>query len=155
MKLFIKYLYKSPLTNRMASYNLFFELSKAIGATRMLELCQLYIMRHQHDASGSRIWRDCSDSEPFENIKQTDPVFPPAWRNMAVQTPKVDYASLPGAPKKPKQIFQSPMLNSSYSYEEQDTPSRRLSFSSLDELTAPALFHTVNSRGEYSPCSDN
>lgn len=109
-------------------------------------------MRHQHDASGSRIWRDCSDSNPFENIKQTEPVFPPAWRNMAVQTPKVDYASIPGAPKKLKQTFQSPFIGSVP--EDEDTPTRRLSFSSLDELTAPALFHTVNSRGEYSPYGD-
>jgi len=131
----------------MASYNLFLELTKAIGATRMLELCQLYIMRHQHDASGSRIWRDCSNSEPFENIKQIEPVFPPAWRNVAVQT-------IPGAPKNLKQNFQSPFIGSASPYDDQDTPTRRLSFSSLDELRLPALFHTVNSRGECCPYSD-
>lgn len=139
-----------PLTNNiMASYNLFLELSKVIGATRMLELCQLYIMRNSKDASGSHVWRDCSDSQPFENMIQ--PVFPPAWRNMAVQTPKVDYASIPGAPKKPKQTFQSPVLSCAPSYDDEDTPTRRLSFSSLDDdLTAPPLFHAVNSRGEYN-----
>ena len=115
----------------MASYNLFLELSKAIGATRMLELCELYIMRHQHDASGSRIWRDCSDSK---NIMQAEPVFPPSWR---VQTPKLDYTTIPGSPKKSKQAFQSPVLSCTPSYYEEDTSTRRLSFSSLDELSAP------------------
>jgi hypothetical protein len=135
-----------------ASYNLFLELAKVIGATRMMELCELYIARNREpqpqlaDASGQRFWRDCSG----------DAIYPPAW---TLETTTA--AGIPGAPKKAKQAFQSPFLAATPPPE--DSPARRLSFTSLDDmpplesygapLAAPqgaALCHTANSRGEYS-----
>ena len=119
----------------MASYNLFLELAKVIGATRMLELCELYIARNRQpaDASGARIWRDCSDANPFV------PVFPPAWLQptssapLTTQAPRKQLATeAPAAPK--KQAFQSPLLSPTPPPEEADSPKRRLSFTSLDSL---------------------
>lgn len=134
----------------MASYNLFLELGKVIGATRMLELCELYIARHQRrdqmlespvadsalDASGARIWRDCSDANPFAAV------YPPTWllggkisAPMTAQAPHKQLAEeAPGAPKKFKQAFQSPFLAATPPPEEADSPKRRLSFTSLDSM---------------------
>lgn len=91
----------------MASYNLFLELAKVIGATRMMELCELYIARNKADnTSGSRFWRDCSDANPFT------PVYPPAWKNNTwkniLESP---VPSPPTSPLVPKKLeFQSPFL---------------------------------------------
>lgn len=131
----------------MASYNLFLELAKVIGATRMMELCELYIARNRQaqptqtsapvvdslaydqalsgtlgaaDNSGARFWYDCSG----------DAIYPPTWLLGA----KVSAPGLPAAPKKQKQAFQSPLLSSTPLPEETDTPKRRLSFSSLDSM---------------------
>jgi hypothetical protein len=132
-----------------ASYTLFLELGKVIGATRMMELCELYIARNKPqeptvrsfaDASGARFWRDCSDANPFVAV------YPPAWN---LETPITAAAAsgipgLPPAPKKAKQAFQSPLLSATPPPESPNevelvtghratwSPARRLSFTSLD-----------------------
>lgn len=113
----------------MASYTLFLELAKVIGATRMMELCELYIARNKYkiDASGSRVWWDCSGDYVVSD-------------------------EVPCAPKKEKQVFQSPL----HAPLSDNSLTRRLSFSSVDDTTplpAPAssaLCHTMNSNGDYS-----
>lgn len=92
----------SPLhTVEMASYNLFLELAKVIGATRMLELCELYIVRNRasQDASGARVWRDCSNTS-----------IPQTWLNLN-ESPTSSPLLMPITPKKLE--FQSPLFTAS------------------------------------------
>lgn len=161
-----------------ASYNLFLELGKVIGATRMMELCELYIARNKPqeptvrtftDASGGRIWRDCSGTVGWNVLVSDTPVDSASAASAAAAS------GIPGAPKKAKQVFQSPFMSATPPPESPNvvelatghratwSPARRLSFASLDDmpplesygapLAAPqgaALCHTANSRGEYS-----
>jgi hypothetical protein len=112
------------------SFNLLFEMAAAIGTQRMVELCEHYLwitdtqrgMRSVFDSSGAIIppawrwsdsprstpqsapgvafWSDCSGAAP--------PVSPITTPPRAPRT-----AATPGAPRRPRGIFNSPPLSAS------------------------------------------
>jgi hypothetical protein len=141
-----------------ASYNLFLELGKVIGATRMLELCELYIARNKPqeptvrtftDASGQRFWRDCSGTVGWNVLVSDTPVDSASAASAAAAS------GIPGAPKKAKQVFQSPFLSATPPPESPNvvelatghratwSPARRLSFSSLSDEMPPLESYTA------------
>lgn len=94
------------------SFNLLFEMAAAIGTQRMVELCEHYLWitdtqrwsdsprSTPQSAPGVAFWSDCSGAAP--------PVSPITTPPRAPRT-----AATPGAPQRPRAIFNSPPLSAS------------------------------------------